>query len=216
MFDAVAPRYDLLNRVLSGGADQRWRRALAAAAVADNPPGGRYLDVATGTGDCLDALRGRDPAARVVGLDLSGAMLARARARHPGVPLAMGDVTALPFAPYTFDAATIAFGIRNVADRLAALREMVRVVRRGGRVAVLELGEPVFPLARLYVHHVVPRVAAVLAGDAAPAYRYLERSIAAFPEPAAFANTLGAAGLRSIEIRGLLLGACTLFVGTRP
>jgi demethylmenaquinone methyltransferase/2-methoxy-6-polyprenyl-1,4-benzoquinol methylase len=172
--------------------------------------------VATGTGDCIQALRARDPHAQVVGLDLSTEMLARARCRVPGAPFLHGDAAALPFASHAFDAVTVAFGIRNMPDRLTALREMLRVVRRGGRVVVLELGEPVFPLARLYVHHLVPRVAAMLAGDAAPAYRYLQESIAAFPDPAAFANTMGAAGLRAIEIKGLLFGACTLFVGMRP
>jgi demethylmenaquinone methyltransferase/2-methoxy-6-polyprenyl-1,4-benzoquinol methylase len=216
MFDAVAPRYDLLNRILSGGIDRRWRRALAAAVVGDNPAGGRYLDLATGTGDCLAALRARDATARVAGVDLSGEMLRRARPKNPDTALLVADAVALPFADAAFDGATVAFGVRNMPDRLAALRELARIVRRGGRVAVLELVEPASPLARLYVHHLVPRMAAVLAGRAAPAYRYLEESIAAFPEPPAFARTMGAAGLRAVTFRRLFPGACALFVGARP
>jgi demethylmenaquinone methyltransferase/2-methoxy-6-polyprenyl-1,4-benzoquinol methylase len=216
MFDAIAARYDLLNRLLSLGIDRRWRRrAIAALALSE---GARVLDVATGTADVAIALARRG--AEVVGLDPSPGMLA-VGARKLGaagldarVRLVLGRAEALPFPDASFDGVTLAFGIRNVADRPRALAELARVSRRGARVAVLELAEPrgrvLGPLARFHIHRVVPRIGAALSG--ARAYGYLQRSIAAFPSAEEFAGTLGAAGLRVIDVRPLTFGVCTLFV----
>ncbi len=225
MFDRVAARYDRLNRLLSFGLDRRWRRALVEAlAVA---PGGRVLDVATGSAEVALRFARGPTAADVVGLDPSGGMLAvareKTRRRSPpfragAVDFVQGDAQRLPFADRAFDAATIAFGIRNVPDRVAALREMARVVRPGGRVGVLELVEPrggaLGAAARFHVHHVVPRLGGLLAGRAE--YRHLQRSIAAFPSPETFAGTMRDAGLIDVETTPLTFGAVWRFVGRVP
>ena len=211
MFDRIARRYDLLNRVLSLGMDQRWRRrAVRALAPRD---GGQYLDVATGTGDILLAILAQAPGATVVGLDPSPGMLERAAAKvGPGVKLVPGDASALPFADASFDGVSIAFGIRNVPDRPGAVGEMALLLRPGGRLEVLELNEPRNPLARLHVHHVVPWIGSLVSG--AREYRYLQRSIAAFPPPGAFAALLEVAGLR-VAVTPLTMGVATLFVGEK-
>jgi demethylmenaquinone methyltransferase/2-methoxy-6-polyprenyl-1,4-benzoquinol methylase len=213
MFDGIARRYDLVNRVLSLGLDQRWRR-LAAAAL-DPRPGEHILDVATGTGDLALAILGRAPSARVVGVDPSPKMLARAHAKLGAAAAWLpGDARDLPFADSTFDGVTIGFGIRNVPDRGRALAEMARVLRPGGRAVILELAEPSGPLARAHVHRVVPLIGALL--SSAAEYRYLQRSIAAFPPPAEFAAEMAAHGLPVETIRGLTLGVAQIFVGRRP
>jgi demethylmenaquinone methyltransferase / 2-methoxy-6-polyprenyl-1,4-benzoquinol methylase len=223
MFDAIAHRYDLLNRLLSLGVDRSWRRkTVAALAVGDGPR--EVLDVATGTGDLAMAVAQAHAEARVVGLDPSENMLAvgRTKVERAGlgarVALVHGDACALPFGDDRFDATCIAFGIRNVPDRALALREMARVTRPGGRVAVLELGEPsggvLGPLARFHIRTVVPRMGAMLSG--AREYRYLQESIAAFPAPEAFAAMMEAAGLLVREVRPLTFGVCHLYVGSPP
>jgi demethylmenaquinone methyltransferase/2-methoxy-6-polyprenyl-1,4-benzoquinol methylase len=221
MFDRIAVRYDLLNRLLSLGLDRRWRRRLIAAA--DLRPGARVLDLATGTGDVALALRHRHPEVEVVGLDPSRGMLERARAkerRAPGGPCRWyeGVAEELPFGSGSFDAVTMAFGIRNVTSRERALGEIARVLRPGGRLAILELAEPragwLGAVSRLWVRQVVPRLGALLGSPAA--YRYLQRSMAAFPAAPEFARSLSAAGLEVIEVASLGLGACTLFVARRP
>jgi demethylmenaquinone methyltransferase/2-methoxy-6-polyprenyl-1,4-benzoquinol methylase len=220
MFDRIASRYDLLNRVLSLGFDQSWRRrAVRALALGGNP---RVLDVATGTGDLAIAIARMHPGAHVIGLDPSARMLAIAstklarRGLATRVSLVQGDAQQLPQANCEVDAATIAFGIRNVPDRAAALRELARVVRPGGRVAVLELGTPrngpLGVFARFHAAHVVPRIGGWLSG--AREYRYLQSSVAAFPPPDEFAAVMQANGLTVIDIRPLMFGACTLYVAT--
>jgi demethylmenaquinone methyltransferase/2-methoxy-6-polyprenyl-1,4-benzoquinol methylase len=220
MFDAIAARYDLVNRVLSFGIDQSWRRATVAALQLGS--GARVLDVATGTGDLAIQVARAAADVRVVGLDPSAKMLeiGRQKIRDGGlgerVELRAGDAQELPFADSTFDGVCIAFGIRNVPDRARALREMARVTRPGGRIAVLELSEPrgvLAPIARLHVHTLVPWVGALLSG--AREYRYLERSIAAFPPPERFAEMMEQAGLEVVEVRPMTFGACHLFVGER-
>jgi demethylmenaquinone methyltransferase / 2-methoxy-6-polyprenyl-1,4-benzoquinol methylase len=222
MFDRIAPRYDLLNRVMSFGADRRWRRrTVRALGLGDGPA--RILDLATGTGDLALAIARRHPQATVVGTDPSTGMLevGRRKAARRGladrVELRQGDAQAIDAPDASFDGVTIAFGIRNVPDRARALAEMARVVRPGGRVCVLELGEPrrgvMAPLARLHVHHVVPRLGAWLSG--AREYRYLQRSIAAFPAPEAFAAMMEAAGLEAAQVRPMSFGACHLYVAAR-
>ncbi|MCB9537134.1 MAG: ubiquinone/menaquinone biosynthesis methyltransferase [Myxococcales bacterium] len=213
MFDRIAHRYDLLNRLMSFGLDRGWRRRLVDAM----PDAGALLDVATGTADVALALADAHPSTTVVGLDPSAGMLGvgQSKIAERGlahrVTLTEGDAQAMPFADATFAGCTIAFGIRNVPDRLAGLREMARVTAPGGPVALLELAEPAFAPARFHVHHVVPRLGAWLSG--AKEYRYLQRSVAAFPPPDAFAALMRAAGLRDVEVHRMTFGAAHLYVG---
>jgi len=220
MFDRIAHRYDLLNRVLSMGIDQRWRRATVDAL--ELPDGARVLDLATGTADLALTIAQRHPDATVLGTDPSPKMLGVGRrkiadrALDGRVALDDGDAQALPFPDDAFDGVTIAFGIRNVPDRSRALREMARVCKPGGRVAILELSEPrggiLGPLARFHIRTLVPRIGALLSGDRE--YRYLQESIAAFPPPAAFAEMMTAAGLTVHAVRPLTFGVCCLYVAS--
>ena len=220
MFDKIARRYDFMNRVLSLGLDKGWRRrTVKSLNLGDRP---RVLDVATGTGDlAIDIARAR-PLAHVIGLDPSEAMLAIAgekiakRKLGDRVTLVVGDAQKLPYKDCEMDAATIAFGIRNVPDRLLGLRELARVVRPGGRVAVLELGMPSGGLlsraASVHTRYIVPRLGALLSG--AREYKYLQSSIAAFPPNDEFVTLMKQAGLHVVEVVPLAFGACTLFVAT--
>jgi demethylmenaquinone methyltransferase/2-methoxy-6-polyprenyl-1,4-benzoquinol methylase len=219
MFDRIASRYDRINRLLSLGMDHGWRRAAARSLAL--APGAEALDVATGTADLAIRIATTVAGARVVGIDPSPAMLAiGARKLAAGglqgrVTLVTGGVEALPFADGRFAGSAVAFGIRNVLDRGRGLREMARVTKPGGRVVVLELAEPRDGLlgtpARFYVRSVVPRLGGWLAG--AQEYRYLQRSIAAFPPAAEFAGLMAASGLRVCDVVSLGFGACTLYVG---
>jgi demethylmenaquinone methyltransferase/2-methoxy-6-polyprenyl-1,4-benzoquinol methylase len=220
MFDAIAPRYDFVNRVLSLGLDTSWRRRTVDALLLGDSP--HVLDVATGTGDLAIEIARRHPRARVIGVDPSPNMLHVAahklerRGYAERVTLVEGDAQALPFASCEFDAATIAFGIRNVADRDLALRELARVVRPGGRIGVLELGEPRRGLfgaaARFHSHVLVPRIGGLLSG--AREYAYLQKSVAAFPPAAEFADQMRRAGLDMIAVAPMTFGVCTLYVAT--
>jgi demethylmenaquinone methyltransferase/2-methoxy-6-polyprenyl-1,4-benzoquinol methylase len=222
MFDRIARRYDLLNRVLSLGIDQGWRRrAVRALALGE---GARVLDVATGTADLAIAVLRAHPDATVVGIDPSEGMLAigRDKLARAGLEargrLEAGDAEALPYPDASFDAACMAFGIRNVPDRARALRELARVVRPGGRIAILELSEPrggvMGPLARFHVHQLVPRIGGLLSGSRE--YRYLQRSIAAFPPPEEFAAMMGDAGLAVVAVEPLTFGVSCLFTAEVP
>lgn len=220
MFDAIAHRYDLLNRVMSLGIDQRWR--LRTVRALELKPGARVLDVATGTADVALAIIRRHPDAHIVGVDPSERMLEvgrrkiTERGQDARIELHVGDAQSLPFADGSFDAVCIAFGIRNVPDRGRALREMARITRAGGRVAVLELSEPgggpLSALARFHIHTVVPRLGALLSG--AREYRYLQQSIAAFPPAREFAALMDKSGLEVLRVEPLTFGVCHLFVGT--
>ncbi len=223
MFDRIADRYDLLNRVLSMGIDRSWRRrTVRALALGEGPR--RVLDVATGTADLALQIAATHPQASVLGVDPSVNMLARGRLKvarrslTERIELEVGDAQDLGHPDASFDAATIAFGIRNVPDRMAGLREMARVVRPGGRVCVLELGEPRRGLlarsARWYTHHVVPWLGGLLSGQRE--YRYLQRSIAAFPDAETFSQMMRDAGLELESVQPMMFGVCTLFVGQKP
>ncbi len=220
MFDHIAHRYDLLNRLMSMGIDKSWRRRTVRAL--ELAAGARVLDLATGTGDLAVEIAGSEPTAHVVGLDPSERMLAvgREKVARAGladrVELVTGDAEQLAYDDDSFDGVSIAFGIRNVPDRGKALREMARVTRPGGRVAILELSEPqggvLGPMARFHVHTVVPWVGALLSGRRE--YRYLQQSIAAFPPAEQFAALMGDAGLHVLAVDRLTFGACHLYVAT--
>ncbi len=220
MFDAIAVRYDRVNRVLSMGLDRRWRRLTVEALAPAQPR--RVLDVATGTGDLAIAVARRFPQSEVTGLDPSQGMIAvgldKLGPLAPRVHLEVGDAQAMPYEDASFDAACMAFGIRNVPDRPRALRELRRVLRSGGRVAILELNEPrrgwLAGLARLWIRRAVPRIGAWLSGDRE--YRYLQESIAAFPPPESFVAMMGEAGLVDVRVRPLTFGVCCLYVGVVP
>lgn len=203
MFDRIAPVYDTMNRVMTGGLDLRWRRLTAAAAV---QPGARVLDAACGTGDLAlaDLHAG---ASSVTGLDFSRRMLERARRKSDVVEWVEGDLLALPFADGAFDAATIGFGVRNVADLERALAELRRVLRRGGRLAILEITRPRGPLRpffSLWFDRFVPLLGRLLPGGAA--YGYLPASVARFPDAETLAGLVRGAGFAEVEFR-LLAGS---------
>lgn len=226
MFDTIARRYDLLNRMTSFGLDRRWRERMVESLAL--PANAEVLDLATGTADVALAICDRHPDAQVVGVDPSPGMLDVGREKvaaagyAAAIRLEVGDACDLASADHRFDAATIAFGIRNVPDRPAALREMARVVKPGGRVAILELTEPrrgiLARLARIHIHRIVPALGTLVAGNrqGQVAYRYLESSIAAFPAPGEFAEMMNACGLEVEEVRPLSLGAVHLFVARVP
>ena len=222
MFDRIARRYDLLNRLLSAGTDVRWRRAGVDLLELERPA--RILDLATGTADLLvEALR-RDEGHRGVGVDLSEQMLRRgaAKLRRRGLGararLAAGDAEALPLPSSSFDAATIGFGIRNVGDPAAALAEVRRVLRPGGRLVVLEFSRPPGwrgALYRRYFQGVLPRIGALVSGDSR-AYSYLPASVERFPAPEAFAALMERAGFIAVRWRLLTGGIACLHRGERP
>lgn len=223
MFDRIAGRYDMLNRLLSLGLDRAWRRKLLAG-LGPLEAGDEVLDLATGTADVAIAIARANPEVTVVGLDPSEGMLGvgrdkiAQRAMTDRVTLVQGDAQALPFGDERFAGACIAFGIRNVPDRARALAEMRRVVRPGGRVVILELTEPrgglMAPFARFHVHQVVPRLGALLSG--AKEYRYLQASIAAFPPVDDFTAMAERAGLVEVHADRLTLGVAHLWYATAP
>jgi len=220
MFDRIADRYDRLNRIISLGIDQGWRRKMVSSLQLRDAGPSRVLDLATGTADvAIQVVRTEGIDANVIGLDPSNGMLDVGRdkiaaAGLDSVELVCGDAQELPFEDDQFDGITIAFGIRNVPDRAKALREMARVTRPGGRVAILELGEPkgglLGPLARFHIRHVVPWLGALLSGS--KEYRYLQTSVAAFPAPEEFAEIMEDAGLEVLELHKLTFGVCNLYV----
>lgn len=210
MFDRIAPVYDAMNHVMTGGLDRRWRRITVEQAVR---PGDRVLDACCGTGDLAIAAR-RHGAADVVGLDFSEQMLERARRKAPEIDWVPGDALALPFADASFDAATVGFGIRNVDDLEAGLRELRRVLRTGGRLAILEITTPrgvLAPFYRVWFDRVVPLLGRVLPGGAA--YTYLPASVRRFPVPEELERLLEAAGFGAVRFRLFAGGIVALHVG---
>jgi demethylmenaquinone methyltransferase / 2-methoxy-6-polyprenyl-1,4-benzoquinol methylase len=214
MFDRLAGRYDLLNTLLSGGSDARWRRAAARATGLRG--GGLALDVACGSGKLSQALLALG--GRVVGLDFSAGMLAVAEARAPGPRYVRGDAHALPFPDASFDAATMAFGLRNLADPERGLAEMHRVLRPGGRGVVLEFvrPRPTLPgrLYRAYLAHALPRIGGLISGQPR-AYRYLSETIDSYRTPEELLALAGRAGWGEPGIRLLTLGTVGILTGQR-
>jgi len=224
MFARIARRYDLANRCLSGGIDLWWRRRLVAAVRRARPHA--VLDLATGSGDVAFALaRGLAPDTDILGMDFCPPMLDEAVAkktagggsRYARVRFQPGDGMALPLADASFDAVTIAFGLRNMADRHQALREMRRVLRPGGNLFVLEFSQPYAwfrPWYLFYLRRVLPRLAGALTGDRA-AYVYLNETIEEFPNRPALAGEIAAAGFARVRARALTLGIAALHEASR-
>lgn len=211
MFDRISPVYDAMNRVMTAGLDQRWRRLAAGSVVS---PGDRVLDACCGTGDL--ALAAEAAGGSVTGLDFSRAMLERARRKSRTVEWVEGDVTALPFEDASFDAATVGFGIRNVPDLEAGLRELGRVLRPGGRIACLEITRPrglLRPFFGVWFDRVVPLLGRVLPGGAA--YTYLPASVRRFPGPGDLGAAFERAGFRDVRWQLLAGGIVALHVGTK-
>ncbi|HKI55651.1 MAG TPA: bifunctional demethylmenaquinone methyltransferase/2-methoxy-6-polyprenyl-1,4-benzoquinol methylase UbiE [Trueperaceae bacterium] len=221
MFSTIAPRYDVLNRLLSFGVDRRWRVQAARAALAGGAA--RVLDVATGTGDLAFTLAGIAPAAEVTGVDFAEPMLQRARAKaraHRGrVRFQVGDGTALGFPDGSFDAVTIGYGLRNFGDIDAGLREFLRVLAPGGRLVVLEFPPPPTgafgSFYRFYFRRVLPAVGGLVSGRAA-AYRYLPASVIAFPPPDALAERMREIGFGDVRYCLQTFGISAIHVGEKP
>jgi demethylmenaquinone methyltransferase / 2-methoxy-6-polyprenyl-1,4-benzoquinol methylase len=224
MFDAIAGRYDLVNRIMSFGTDHSWRRKTVAALKLGEHPNPHVLDLATGTGDvALEVIR-QHPSATVTGADPSEKMLEVGREKvkaaelEQQIKLVTGAAETLPFEDETFDGVTIAFGIRNVSDRPAGLREMLRVAKPGGRVAILELNEPesgwTAPFAKLHIRKIVPLVGGLISGN--KEYRYLQNSIAAFPPASEFTQSMRDAGFEIDDVIRITFGVAHVFVGRRP
>jgi len=223
MFDAIAPRYDFLNRVLSAGIDRRWRaRAIRSLRLTGRE---RVLDVCTGTADLAIAARTATPgAARVVGVDFAGAMLdiGREKVKRAGlarqVALVRGDATRIPAADASVDAVTVAFGIRNVEDVPAACREMCRVLKRGGALAILEFAIPTMPIVRtaylMYFRHILPAVGRLVSRHSA-AYGYLPDSVGAFATPTQLMETLGANGFVDVAAVRMTFGIVFLYTARK-
>lgn len=220
MFDAIAARYDLLNRVLSGGLDQRWRaRAVQALRLTSSDT---VVDLCTGTADV--ALAAAPRAGRVIGIDFSHEMLrlglvkVRARRQERAITLARGDAMRLPLANASADAAAIAFGIRNVQQPDVAIRELARVLHPGGRLAVLEFGLPTSQVFRAlylwYSNRLLPAFGRLISRHAS-AYEYLPESVSRFPPPEAFGRLLQANGFPHVEIVPLTLGIVYLYVARK-
>ncbi len=216
MFDDVAARYDLTNAVLSLGLDRTWRRAVSAAL--DLRPGQRVLDLAAGTATSSAALA--RSGAEVVGCDFSLGMLRVGQAAgHAGVALVAGDALRLPFADASYDAVTISFGLRNTSDPDAALRELLRVTKPGGRLVVCEFSSPTFaPWRTVYVEYLMrllPAVARRVSSDP-EAYVYLAESIRAWPTQAVLADRISATGWAGAQWRNLTGGIVALHRATAP
>jgi demethylmenaquinone methyltransferase / 2-methoxy-6-polyprenyl-1,4-benzoquinol methylase len=209
MFDRIAPVYDAMNRVMTAGLDRRWRRLAAEAAVR---PGDRVLDACCGTGDL--AIAAQRAGGRVTGLDFSPRMLERARRKQHSVTWVEGDVLELPFEDASFDAATVGFGVRNVEDLDRALAELRRVLRSGGRLAVLEITTPRGPLRlfyKLWFDGLVPLIGKVIPGGSA--YAYLPASVRRFPGPDDLAALMERTGFEGVTYRLLAGGIVALHIG---
>lgn len=223
MFDSIAPAYDFMNRAMTMGVDRLWRRRAVDAVAAATPA--RVLDIATGTGDVAIALARRLPEARITGVDLSEGMIAVGRRKVAAaglegrVELLQGDSMALELPDASVDAITVAYGVRNFEHLLQGYREMMRVLRPGGLLCVLELSTPrgtlTRPLYKLYTRYVIPAAGRLVSRDVR-AYSYLPESIAAAPQGEAMCRLMREAGAADATFRSMTFGACTLYLAHKP
>lgn len=219
MFDRIAGRYDLVNRLMTGGRDRAWKRSVIRLAATAS--GGSYLDLCTGTGDIAFLLAAAaGPAGSVKALDFSEGMLEVARSRPwdgPAIEWLQGDACALPYADASFDAVTVGYGLRNVQPLDKALSEIRRVLKPGGRFVSLELGKPKAKLVRwgaeIYEYKVVPAIGSLVSGDR-DAYRYLPHSNRTFPDQRELAERLRGVGFREVQVHDRMLGAIAIVVGS--
>ena len=213
MFDRIAPVYDLMNRVMTVGLDQRWRRLTVREVVT---AGDRVLDGCCGTGDLAVAARKAGGAGEVVGLDFSSRMLERARRKEPAIDWIQGDLLELPFEDGSFDAATVGFGVRNVADLERGLDELRRILKPGGRIGILEITRPSGPLKlfyRLWFDVLIPLAGKILPGG--KAYTYLPASVRRFPGKDDLATVIAEAGFRDVAYRTFAGGIVALHTAVR-
>jgi demethylmenaquinone methyltransferase / 2-methoxy-6-polyprenyl-1,4-benzoquinol methylase len=209
MFDRIAPVYDAMNRVMTAGLDQRWRRATVEAVVR---PGDRVLDSCCGTGDL--AIAAAAAGGQVTGIDFSKPMLDRARRKAPDLEWIEGDALALPFDDGSFDAATVGFGIRNLSELDEGLLELRRALKPGGRLAILEITRPkglLAPFYRLWFDVLIPAAGKILPGGSA--YTYLPASVRRFPDPEGLAELMEEAGFGEIRWRLFAGGIVALHTG---
>jgi demethylmenaquinone methyltransferase/2-methoxy-6-polyprenyl-1,4-benzoquinol methylase len=217
MFTAIAPRYDLLNHLLSLNIDRRWRRRAVERLQWETVPSGTYLDLCAGTLDLAIELSRRPGfAGRVIGADFVVPMLRLGRKKAPTLGVLAADALELPFGPRTFDGCVVGFGIRNLADLDRGLEEIARALKPGARAVILDfatpVGWPVKPLYRLYFHRVLPRIGALVSKHR-DAYRYLPDSVADFPEPEGLRDRLARAGFRRVGCERLTYGIAALVWG---
>ena len=217
MFDHIAPRYDLMNAVMTLGQHQAMRRA--AARLAQPPPNSLALDLATGTGDFAAALRDIEPTCRVVGVDFAVEMMRLGQTKYAArVMFSAGDMLRLPLPDNTFDCAVNGFVLRNVADVRAAFAEMYRVIKSNGRAVSLEITSPRTPIWKdifgAYFDHVMPRLGGWLSGNP-DAYRYLPQSVRDFLAPEQVADVMRAVGFRDVYFRRWALGSMAVYVGVK-
>ncbi|HMO82282.1 MAG TPA: bifunctional demethylmenaquinone methyltransferase/2-methoxy-6-polyprenyl-1,4-benzoquinol methylase UbiE [Pyrinomonadaceae bacterium] len=218
MFGGIARRYDLLNHLLSANTDKRWRRKVRIrleSVLADS--GALVLDVACGTGDlAIELQRGSD--ARIIGTDFCRPMLDIAKSKEPGIPFVEGDALSLSYPDSTFDAVSIAFGLRNLANVEAGLCEMRRVLKPGARLVILEFSSPVLPgfrgLFRIYFNKVLPRVGGFVSGERG-AYEYLPDSVSKFPDQKGLSTMMEATGFTEVEFTNLTGGIAAIHTGIR-
>lgn len=223
MFDAIAPKYDFLNRLLSLGIDQRWRRF--AVKKIRWKEGGQILDVATGTGDVALAIAATTPdSVTIVGVDFSPQMVELGRVKvldsvyAKRIRLEVAPCESIPFPDNTFDSATIAFGIRNVVDRLCGLKEMGRVLKPEGRIVILEFSNPRSRLFKALYNFYFLQVLPVVGGlfSKFSAYKYLPDSVLEFPSQEEFRRLMVQAGFSNVEYFVLTFGIATVYVGEKP
>lgn len=222
MFSRITPRYDLMNRVMTGGADVSWRRT--AVQQLRLPKGARVLDLATGTGDLAFAVQERFPDAHVVGGDFSETILRRAVEKNAARPVGLADQCTwnvadalhLPYADHSFDACTNAFLLRNAVDLDLCIREMMRILRPGGQLVCMEISHPQTPvfkqLFQLYFYHMVPVIGGIVAGDR-NAYKYLPTSLQKFPPAKPLAEKMRTLGLKNVYYKPLAGGSMAIHVG---